>query len=150
MYHGFVDEQSVRRATAALGVATALFGIAPALAPGFFGRLFGLPTEGGPAALAVVRSLGIRDAVMGIGLISAALHGGRIAPLLLSRTLVDGGDALAVSLAVARGAGNGRLAALGALAFGAAIVDHALWHAARGTSPQPSAFSDPPSVATPS
>jgi len=146
MYHELMDERGVRRATTALGIATALFGIAPALAPTFFARLFGLPAEGGPAALAAIRSVGIRDAVMGLGLVSAAVHGGRIAPWLLARTLVDAGDAITVSLALAKGGGNPRLVALGALAFGATIVDHALWHAARGTSRQPSAFSDQPKI----
>ena len=134
MFQGLTDERGVRRATTALGVATALFGLGPAVAPACFARLFGLPTDGSPAMLAAIRSVGIRDAVMGIGLVSASVHGGRIAPLLLARTLVDGGDAITVSLAMAKGGGNARLAALGALAFGAALVDHALWHAARGAS----------------
>jgi hypothetical protein len=125
-------ERGVRRATGALGVLTLLFGVAPAVAPGYFARLFGIAsTTTRPATLAVVRSVGIRDAVMGIAMLSAAMHGGRLAPWLLARSLMDLGDTVTISLAVARGEGSGRLAALGALAFGATIVDHALWHAAR-------------------
>lgn len=125
-------ERGVRRATSALGVATLLFGLAPAVAPGYFARLVGVtPAETGPATLSFIRSIGIRDAVMGIGLLSAAMHGGKLAPWLLARSLMDLGDTVSVSLAFARGGGSSRLAALGALAFGATIVDHALWHAAR-------------------
>jgi hypothetical protein len=137
------SERGVRRAAIALGVATAAFGILPAIAPGTFARLFGLPLDGGPATQMAIRSVGIRDAVMGVGLLSAAMHRGKYAPWLMARTLVDGGDAVAVSLAFAAGVRNGRLAALGALAFGAAIFDHALWHAARAVATsQPSAVGE--------
>jgi hypothetical protein len=129
-------ERGVRRATSALGVATFLFGLAPAVAPGYFARLVGMAAaESSPATLSVIRSVGIRDAVMGIGLLSAAMHGGRLGPWLMARTLMDAGDTLSVSLAFARGGGSGRLAALGGLAFAATIVDHALWHAARRVTP---------------
>ena len=40
----------------------------------------------------MMRSLGVRDVVMGIGLWSAAAHGGKYLPWLLARILVDGGD----------------------------------------------------------
>ena len=74
-------ERGVRRATSALGVATLLFGLAPAVAPGYFARLVGIaPAETGPATLAFIRSIGIRDAVMGIALLSAAMHGGKLGP----------------------------------------------------------------------
>ena len=60
-------ERGVRRATSALGVATFLFGLAPAVAPGYFARLVGIASaETHPATLSVIRSVGIRDAVMGI------------------------------------------------------------------------------------
>ena len=126
--HGDAD---LRRATTALGVATGLFGLLPAVAPRAFARLFGIPTAGGPGALAAIRSVGLRDAVMGAGLTSAAMHGGRYAPLLLSRLLVDAGDAAVVAITLASGARNRSLATLGLLALGAAGVDFVLWRAAK-------------------
>jgi hypothetical protein len=125
------DDGTLRRLATALGVGTAVFGIAPAIAPGTFARLFGLPVDGGPAALTAIRSVGIRDAVTGIGLCSAAMHGGKYAPWLLTRLLTDAGDAVAVGLALGQGGGNRQLRRLGLLALGAAAVDAVLWQAAR-------------------
>jgi Domain of unknown function (DUF4267) len=122
-------EQDLRHLVAGLGLGTLLFGVAPLVAPRQFARLFGFcPPD--PAVASVMRSVGLRDAVMGLGLWSAAVHGGTYAPWLLARTLTDGGDTLAVSLAVARGARNPRFVALGALALGATLVDAALYAAA--------------------
>src|SRR5438270_5135956 len=106
MYCDLTTERGVRRATSALGVATLVFGLAPAVAPGYFARLVGIaPVETGPATLSFIRSIGIRDAVMGIGLLSAAMHGGKLGPWLMARTLMDLGDTVSVSLAFARGGG---------------------------------------------
>jgi hypothetical protein len=130
------DEGILRNAALALGAATALFSIVPTIAPGLFARLFGIPTESGPAGVATIRSIGIRDTVTGVGLASAALHGGKIAPWLLTRLLVDGGDALTVGWAFARGHGNRGLGALGMVALGAAVVDAILWRAAKEAAQQ--------------
>jgi hypothetical protein len=127
----FDDDKTLRRLATALGIGTTLFGIWPALAPGGFARTFGLPTDGGPGALAALRSVGVRDAVTGVGLCSAALHGGKYAPWLLSRLLVDAGDALVVALACRERGSNRRIAALGLLALGAAGLDAVLWRAAK-------------------
>jgi Domain of unknown function (DUF4267) len=127
----FQNDKALRYLVTALGAGTTVFGIWPALAPRSFARAFGLPTDGGPAALAAVRSVGVRDAVSGVGLCSAAMHGGKYAPWLLSRLLVDAGDAIIVAVACAQGGGNRQMGALGALALGAACIDLALWQAAR-------------------
>ena len=122
----------LRPGTLALGVALALFS-APAIGwPRFFARLAGLSVADETGAVAV-RSVAVRDTVMGIGLYSAARHGSRLGPWLLIRALCDGGDALAVGLAFARGGGNARLAGLGALALGAAAYDVALLRMARSS-----------------
>ena len=127
----FENDADLRRATAVLGVATSLFGLFPAVAPRVFARAFGLPVDGGPGSLAAVRSVGVRDAIMGAGMASAALHGGRYAPLLLSRLLVDAGDAAIVAITMASGGGSRPLKLLGALALSAAALDLVLWRAAR-------------------
>jgi hypothetical protein len=125
-------EGDVRVASTVLGAATALFGLWPVLAPRSFARAFGLSTQGGPTSELAIRSTGVRDLVMGAGLVSAAVHGGRIGPWLLARLLVDGLDGAAVSLALANRQGRNRqLALLGLLAAGAALVDAALWWAAK-------------------
>ena len=125
------NDADLRRAATALGAAAAVFGLVPAVAPRAFARMFGIPTDGGEPALSAIRSVGIRDLVMGAGLCSAAMHGGRYAPQLLARMLVDAGDALAVALAFARAGGNRSLGTLGLLALGAAGLDAVLWQAAR-------------------
>ena len=125
-------EGDVRVASTALGVSTALFGLWPVLAPRSFARVWGISTEGGATALMSIRSVGLRDLVMGAGLTSAAVHGGKITPLLLSRALTDGLDGLAVLLALANGGGTHRgLSVLGLLAAGATAVDLSLWWASK-------------------
>ena len=113
--------------TQALGVGLVLFSLPAAFAPKFFGRLAGLSVAQDPAGSVAVRSVAIRDVVMGIGLVSAARHHGRLAPWLLIRILCDGGDAFGVGLAFMRGGGNRRLGWLGVIALGATIYDAVLW-----------------------
>jgi hypothetical protein len=125
------DDKMLRQLATALGAGTTVFGVWPALAPRSFARTFGLPTEGGPGPLATLRSVGVRDAVTGVGLCSAALHGGKFAPWLLSRLLVDASDAAIMALACRQGGGNRQMGALGLLALGAAGLDLALWQAAK-------------------
>lgn len=125
-----MSEKQIRQAAAALGVATAAFGVTPLVAPGVFARLFGFPPPDASTA-AMMRSLGIRDVVMGVGLWSAAAHGGNYAPWLLARVLTDGGDTLAVGIGAGMGHRNVRFLALGALALGAAAGDAVLWRLAR-------------------
>lgn len=126
-----ISDRSLRRLAGGLGIATMLFGVTPIVAPRQFARFFGFATPD-PATTSLMRSLGVRDAVAGMGLWSAAAHGGKYAPWLLARLLTDGGDTLAVSLAVARGERSPRFVFLGGLALGAALLDAGLWVAARG------------------
>lgn len=130
------DETILRNATMALGAATTLFSLIPTVAPGLFARMFGIPTTGGPAGVATIRSIGIRDTVTGVGLCSAALHGGKLVPWLLTRMLIDAGDTLTVGWAFARGNGNRALGTLGFLALGATVVDAVLWRAAKEAAQQ--------------
>lgn len=125
-----LTESQVRPLAAALGLGVVTFGAMPLFAPGPFSRLFGFAAPD-PAYASVVRSVGLRDIVMGIGLWSAASHGGKFAPWLLSRLLADAGDTAVVSFAVARGARNARFLALGGLALAAALADAGLYFAAR-------------------
>lgn len=125
-----LGEAEVRQLAAGMGLMVAVFGAAPLLAPRGFGRLFGIKSSG-PAEVSVVRSVGGRDVVMGLGLWSAAAHGGRYAPWLLGRLLTDGGDAVATGIAAAQGARGLRFLALGGLALAATAADAALYWLAR-------------------
>ena len=125
-----LSDTQLRRLAGALGLATVAFGATPLAAPAVFARLFGFP-KSDASTVAMMRSLGVRDVVMGMGLWSAAAHGGNYAPWLLARLLTDGGDTLAVSIGAGTGHRNGRFLALGALALGAAAGDALLWAAAR-------------------
>jgi hypothetical protein len=125
-----VSESQMRSLAAALGLGVAAFGAVPLTAPRAFGRLCGLAASD-DAMASVVRSVGVRDVVMGMGLWSAATHSGKFVPWLLSRLLTDGGDVVVVSLAVAAGARQRRFLALGGLALGAALADASLYLAAR-------------------
>jgi hypothetical protein len=119
-------EQGVRQLVAAIGLGTVVFGAVPVVAPRSFSRLFGFPLPD-VTTTSMMQSLGVRDAVMGMGLWSAAAHGGNFLPWLLARALTDAGDALAVGAAVARGARHPRFIALGALALSAAVTEAVLY-----------------------
>jgi hypothetical protein len=119
-------EEDVRPLVAGIGLVTIVFGALPVVAPRQFARLFGFPPPDLTTA-SMIRSLGARDAVMGMGMWSAAAHGGKYLPWLLARALTDAGDALAVGAAVARGARQPRFVALGALALGAALTEAGLY-----------------------
>jgi hypothetical protein len=85
-----------------------------------------------PMVAAAVRSVGVRDIVLGIGLWWAASSGGGYAPWLLARAVADGGDALAVGAAALAGARDRRFLALGLLALGAAGAGAGLYREALG------------------
>jgi hypothetical protein len=121
----------LRWGTIALGAGLIAFSAPGIVAPRRFARALGIPAPDHPAADVGIHSVSVRDVVMGIGLISAAVHGGRLAPWLLARTLCDGGDAAAIAIAFARGGGNRRLGALGVVAAGAAAYDAVLWRLAK-------------------
>ena len=126
-----LDERRLRQLSALLGLVAAAFGALPAVAPRFFGRLFGIEARRQPALEATVRSVGVRDVVLGLGLWSAAVHGGKLGPWLLGRALSDTGDTLATLIAIGQGARNPRFRALSLLALGASLVGSSLWLASR-------------------
>jgi hypothetical protein len=125
-----INESQVRPLAGSLGLGTIAFGVLPLTLPAVFATLFGFPARD-PATLSMVRSLGLRDAVMGMGLWSAAAHGGKYAPWLLARTLTDAGDTVAVAIAAAQGKRQPRLLALGVIALAATAGDLALYLATR-------------------
>ncbi len=86
------------------GLGTLLFGIGPTLAPRWFGRLFDLPVSSDERLLVMVRSVGVRDATIGLALVLTAPRPGAYRPWLIARIAADTGDTLAVGLAVLRGA----------------------------------------------
>jgi hypothetical protein len=125
----------LRSLSMALGIGTTVFGVAPVLAPRAFGNLFGLPMDQTPAAEIAMRSVGARDAINGIGILSATMHNGRVAPWILARAVADGTDTIGVGLATLQGAGNPRLALLGGVALAATIVDVVLYLGYKSTAP---------------
>jgi hypothetical protein len=125
----------LRSLAMALGIGTTAFGIAPVLAPHAFGKLFGLPIDQTPAADIAMRSVGARDAINGIGILSATMHNGKVAPWILARAVADGTDTIGVGVAMLQGAGNPRLALLGGLALAATIVDVVLYLGFKSAAP---------------
>ena len=126
-----LDDRRLRQFAGVLGLGAAGFGALPLVAPRFFARLFGMDAGRRPAAEVAFRSVGVRDVVLGLGLWSAAAHGGKLGPWLLARALSDTGDTIAAWLAIRRGARSPRFIALSFLALAAAATGSALWLAAR-------------------
>ena len=126
-----LSERQVRRAAAGFGLATVVFSAPPALAPRWFARLFGFADVSAPTLSALVRSVAARDLAVGMGLWSAAAHGGNYAPWLLARTICDAGDAVAAALAIRAGARQPRFLALAGVAAGAAVAGAFLHRLAR-------------------
>lgn len=122
-----------RQLTIGLGLGTIAFAAVPLIFPRRFAQWFGIPLTDSPAADVAIRSVSARDVISGIGLVSAAAIGGRVAPWLLARTLIDGSDAVAVGIAVASGASNFRLILLGAIALAAAATDLTLYLKSKST-----------------
>jgi hypothetical protein len=123
----------MRILAAGLGLGAVAFGIVPALFPGWFGRLFGISSADNPTVATAIRSVGVRDVVVGLGLVQAAREDDRkaLGRWLLARAACDAGDAVAVGMALAAGARNPRFIGLGALATGAAVVGIAVARTAR-------------------
>jgi hypothetical protein len=107
---------------ALMGGGTLLFGVAPCLAPGWFARLFDIPVAADPRLLVMVRSVGIRDAAIGLGLLLNAVNHQDYAAWLAARVAADAGDSLAVALAIGGGARQPRFLGLGLLALGATLT----------------------------
>ena len=126
-----MDDKTLRALAQALGLATVGFGAAAFAAPRFFSRLFGLDDPSEPTVAAAYRSVGARDIAIGLGLWSAAAHGGKYAPWVLARMLCDSGDTAAALLAIARGERNARFLGLTGLAAGASAFGAWLWSEAR-------------------
>jgi hypothetical protein len=135
-----MDQRTVRNLAAAVGVVTTVFGIVPMVSPRGFARLFGFDPPKEPTVSAAFRSVGARDLALGMGLWSAAVHGGNIAPWLLARAICDAGDTIAGVLAIRAGARDPRFVGLITMAAGAAGVGWWLWREAKGSvSPSPTA-----------
>lgn len=116
-----------------LGAGALVFGALPAIWPGHFGRWCGIASADDPTVATAIRSVGVRDAVIGFGLLTAA-SGNRASRRnwLLARAVADTGDTLAVALAVAHGARDRRFLGLGALALAASVYGWSLVLKGRG------------------
>jgi hypothetical protein len=108
-----------------LGSGTVVFGVAPMIMPSWFARLFDIPVTDDPRLVVMVRSIGARDAVIGLGLMAAALNGTSPRPWLQARIVSDVTDTLAVAAAIWSGARQPRFVGLGGIALGAACFG--LW-----------------------
>lgn len=119
-------ERTLRSVTAGVGALTVAFGLGPLVAPRLFARVFQFPAPDAAVA-SMERSLGVRDVVMGAGMLAVAARGGNYRPWLLARLATDAGDALAVGGAAAQGYRPPRFLTLGALALGAALTETTLY-----------------------
>jgi hypothetical protein len=123
-----LPKRADRQAAATLGAGTLVFGVLPAIWPRLFARWCGIAAANDPTVATAVRSVGVRDAVIGLGLLTAV---NRKDPSwrswLLARAVCDTGDTLAVALAVGTGgARDRRFLGLGGLALAAAVYGWAL------------------------
>ena len=130
-----VQEHWMRALIRLFGFGTLLFGIGPTLAPRWFGRLFDLPVSSDERLLVMVRSVGVRDATIGLALILTAPRPDAYRAWLSARIAADAGDMLAVGLAVLRGERQPRFVALGALALSASMTGLALRWLTRADQP---------------
>ena len=128
----------VRSFSTLLGVAGIAFGALPFVSPHVFGRLFGSHVGADPSTAAAYRSVGARDIVLGVGLWSAAYHGGHYGPWVLARLLVDAAASAGGLLAIAQGARRPGFLALVGLSLGTAAASYRVWQEARRVDSQPS------------
>ena len=118
---------STHRQATLLGVGTLAFGMLPALWPSQFGRWCGIAHAESPTVATAIRSVGVRDAVIGLGLLDTLRRDdANWRAWLLARAVSDTGDTLAVGLAVWAGARDRRFLGLGGLALAAAAYGWAL------------------------
>jgi hypothetical protein len=110
-----------------LGAGSVVFGIGPVIAPRWFARQVGIPVENDPRLQAVVRSVGVRDAVIGTGLARTAARGGDYRGWLLARLASDWGDAAAIGLAVGSGSRDRRFLRLGGIAIAAGLFGNLVY-----------------------
>jgi|SRR5579864_7286573 len=94
------------------------------IAPGWFGRLFGISGAGDATVATAIRSVGVRDLVVGCGILAAVRRSDdrALGDWLLARAVCDAGDTLGVAMALAAGARGRGFLMLGAMATGATIV----------------------------
>jgi hypothetical protein len=117
-----------------LGAGALVLGVLPAIWPSRFGHWCGLFAADHPTVATAIRSVGVRDAVIGLGLLRAARSQDAtwLRAWLLARAASDTGDTLAVALAVRAGARDRRFLGLGGLALSAAVYGWALVFRSRG------------------
>ena len=114
-------------AGASLGLGAFVFGVLPAIWPRPFARWCGIAAADDPTVATAIRSVGVRDAAIGLGLLLAARRNDPSwRNWLLARAVSDTGDTLAVGLAIAQGARDRRFLGLGGLALAAAVFGWAL------------------------
>lgn len=116
-----------RWGTRALGAGLIAFGLPAVIAPAFFARQVGIPSNDDPSGTVAIHSVAFRDIAFGVGLVIASKDGSHLRTWLLVRCLSELGDCLAITIAFLRGGGNRRLGALGVLAGAAAIYEAALY-----------------------
>ncbi len=111
----------LRGLVALLGVGSIVFGIVPAIAPRRFVVMFGLPALDRPAGSIAIRSVGVRDAVIGAGMLASLGEPSRNSTWLAARALSDSGDAMSCLVALFQDPRNVRLWLLAAIAAAAAV-----------------------------
>jgi hypothetical protein len=128
-----VTQSQLRQLSAVLGGGAVLFGIAPLAFPTFFGRLLGIAASDNRSVATAIRSVGVRDLVIGLGLLQASRRGddGDLRQWLIARTASDAGDLFGVCVAVLQGERDPRFLALGGLAAAATALGAVLCRAAR-------------------
>ena len=113
-----MDRQSTGRA---LGIARICIGVALTVAPGRAGRNWLGDMADKPAGAAAVRSLGVRDLALGVGLMRSVDTGTEPRPWLLAGAAADAADVAATLIAWKHLPSRGRLLTV-ALAGASTVV----------------------------
>ena len=121
---GSTPRVTVRLLSAGVGLGAALFGLPALVLPEWFARQFGIGAAEQQSVATAIRSVGVRDIVIGLALARAAARQDHasVHDWLFARAACDAGDAIAVGIALARGERNPRFVALGLLAAGASVI----------------------------
>ncbi len=133
------DRVIVRLLSGGVGLGAALFGLPALVVPGWFARQFGIAASDQQSVATAIRSVGIRDVVIGLGLLHAVTRGEgtSLHDWLLARAVSDAGDTIAVGIAVARGERNPRFVGLGVMAASASVVGVVLLRACAAARSRP-------------
>jgi hypothetical protein len=98
-----MEKQQLHQMATSHGLGGVFFGGLLLLAPRLFIRLTAFPGSEKPAVRLLVRLLGLRDLILGLGSLRALNTGGRYSTWMLARAIGDAADSVGNGVAIIRG-----------------------------------------------